>query len=73
MTCWATWYKGLTIAQKKDYTERAGTTRAYVEYRLIPRMRTPRPALMSALAQASFGGVTESDLLNYFYTQRKAA
>lgn len=58
--------RGLTPDQLAAYAESCGTTPDYIKVHLVYANKTPRRALMMALAYNSGGSVTEIDVLQHF-------
>lgn len=58
--------RGLNQDQLRVYAGACGTTSAYVQIHLLHARKTPRPALMRALAFNSGGSVTELEVLQHF-------
>jgi hypothetical protein len=67
----------LTPAQRQSYAKRAGTSREYLRIWLIPPYSDPRKipkkALLKALADATRGRVTYTQVLDHFYGFKRAA
>ena len=65
------YYQSLTVQQRKEYAERAGTDVEYIRVHLIPPNkqpdRTPRRKLMQKLAEASDGNVTIDEVFRHFF------
>lgn len=67
---WKAWYLSKSDAARAVYAERAGTSTAYIEIHLLAspnRRKTPKPALMKRLAEASEGEITLEHVLAHFY------
>jgi len=58
--------RSLTPDQMKVYAEACNTTSAYMQIHLLHARKTPRPALLKALAFNSGGNVTELEVLQHF-------
>ena len=65
------WYMGMPTANRAIYVARAGTTRPYVEIKLIHKATMPKRKLLDALVEASDGQLTLRDLLDFFYSPKE--
>jgi len=64
-----TYYRNLKKNQKDLFARRAGTSRAYIEKKLIPLDRKPSLPMILSLVEASDGDLTIEHLLEYFYPE----
>lgn len=67
-----TYYQNLTVAQRRAYAERAGTTLMYLVshiYRLKGSTRIPKHELLINLAIASEGEVSIDEAIDYFHVR----
>jgi hypothetical protein len=69
------YYRSLNDNQRKQYAERAGTSKKYCDSHLMRTRpsRIPKRDLMQGLANASNGAVSFSDVVDYFYHVNQAA
>lgn len=58
--------RSMSPDQLRVYADACGTTAAYVQIHLLHARKTPRHALMKALAYNSGGHVTELEVLQHF-------
>ena len=65
------WYMAMPMANRALYVARAGTTRPYVEIKLIHKKTIPKRKLLDALVEASDGQLTLRDLLDFFYSPKE--
>lgn len=65
------YYRSLDADEREAFALRAKTSRAYIEIHLMApdmgRRKTPRQALMKALAEASDGNCSMTDVLAHFF------
>lgn len=62
------YFRSLDSANRARHAERAGTSVAYINIHLIPRRKIPRRKTMQALADATDGTCSYSDIVDYFYS-----
>jgi hypothetical protein len=61
------YFRSLDSEGRERHAVRAGTSVAYINIHLIPRRKIPRQKTMQALADATDGICSYSDIVDYFY------
>ena len=65
------WYLAKDAGERARYAARAGTTRSYLEVKLVAKRHLPREPLMIRMVEASDGELTLNDMLTFFYRRAK--
>lgn len=64
-----TYYRNLTKEGKDEFARRVGTTRKYIEQKLLLGVRRPSVEMMLRIISASDGNVTMTDLIQLFHPE----